>query len=100
MDTITSTAIVTRDHGYMIYETLLGTDAHFKKKPQMADWKASADGLRYRFTLHSGLKWHDGAPVTSADCIASIKRWPEVDSIGQGLLPMIDSIEVIDNKVF
>src|SRR6218665_1646058 len=63
MDPITSTAFLTRVHGYMIYDTLLGTDAHFKIQPQMADWKASADGLRYRFTLRSGLKWHDGAPV-------------------------------------
>ncbi|KAB7598128.1 ABC transporter substrate-binding protein [Verminephrobacter eiseniae] len=100
MDPITSTAFLTRDHGYMIYDTLLGTDAHFKIQPQMADWKASADGLRYRFTLRSGLKWHDGAPVTSADCIASIKRWAEVDSSGQVLLPMIDSIEAVDDKVF
>ena len=35
----------------------------------------SPDGLTWTFTLRDGLKWHDGKPVTSEDCIASIKRW-------------------------
>jgi peptide/nickel transport system substrate-binding protein len=100
MDPITSTAFLTRDHGYMIYDTLLGTDANFKIQPQMADWKASADGLTYRLTLRDGLKWHDGLPVTAADCIASIKRWAEVDSTGQVLMPMVQSIKAVDDKVF
>jgi peptide/nickel transport system substrate-binding protein len=100
MDPITSTAFLTRDHGYMIYDTLLGTDANFKIQPQMADWKASSDGLTYRFTLRDGLKWHDGLPVTAADCIASIKRWAEVDSTGQVLMPMVQSIKAVDDKVF
>lgn len=100
MDPITSTAFLTRDHGYMIYDTLVGTDASFKIQPQMAEWKMSADGLNYRFTLRDGLKWHDGTPVTTADCIASIKRWAEVDSTGQVLMPMIGSIKAVDDKVF
>jgi peptide/nickel transport system substrate-binding protein len=33
----------------------------------VTDWKASADGLTYTFTLRSDLKWSDGVPVTSAD---------------------------------
>ena len=34
-----TTAYITRDHGYMVYDTLLATDANFKIQPQMADWK-------------------------------------------------------------
>src|SRR5690606_27454957 len=55
MDPVISTAFMTRDHGYMIYDTLLGTDANFKIQPQMADWKESADGKTYTFTLREGL---------------------------------------------
>ena len=43
MDPIFSTAFLTRDHGYMIYDTLLGLDEEFKIRPQMADWKVSDD---------------------------------------------------------
>lgn len=100
MDPIVSTSYLTRDHGYMIYDTLLGTDANFKIQPQMASWKVSDDGLTYTFTLRDGLKWHDGAPVTSADCVASIKRWGEVDATALVLMPMVEHIKVIDDKVF
>ena len=30
LDPVMTTAFMTRDHGYMIYDTLLGTDEHFK----------------------------------------------------------------------
>ena len=32
-----TTAYITRDHGYMVYDTLLATDSSFKIQPQMAD---------------------------------------------------------------
>ena len=60
-----TTAYITRDHGYMVYDTLLATDADFKVQPQMADWKISDDKLTYTFTLRDGLKWHDGTAVTA-----------------------------------
>ncbi len=45
----------------------------------------SDDKLTYTFTLRDGLKFHDGAPVTAEDCIASIKRWASRDAMGQKL---------------
>ena len=45
-------------------------------KPQMVDTHTvAADGLSIDFKLRDGLMFHDGAPVTSNDVIASIKRW-------------------------
>ena len=83
-----TTAYITRDHGYMVYDTLLAEDANFQIQPQMADWKISDDKLTYTFTLRDGLKWHDGAPVTAEDCVASLlalgqERWhgPEADGL-------------------
>ena len=79
IDPILTTAYITRDHGYMVYDTLLATDSHLKIQPQMADWKVSDDQLTYTFTLRDGLKWHDGQPVTAEDCVASLKRWAARD---------------------
>jgi len=93
-----TTAYITRDHGYMVYDTLLATDANFKMQPQMADWKASDDKLTYTFTLRDGLKWHDGTPVTAEDCVASLKRWGKVDSMGQKLMDFTASLEASDAK--
>jgi peptide/nickel transport system substrate-binding protein len=93
-----TTAYITRDHGYMVYDTLLATDANFKVQPQMADWKVSDDKLTYTFTLRDGLKWHDGAPVTAEDCVASLKRWAKNDSMGQKLFEFTASLEATDAR--
>lgn len=97
-DPIITTAYITRDHGYMVYDTLLAMDSNFKIQPQMADWKVSDDKLTYTFTLRDGLKWHDGQPVTAEDCVASLKRWGARDSMGQKLLEFTASIEATDPK--
>ena len=55
LDPIITTAHITRNHGYMIYDTLLGMDSSYQPRPQMADWTVSDDGLVYRFTLREGL---------------------------------------------
>ena len=93
-----TTAYITRDHGYMVYDTLLATDSNFKIQPQMADWKVSDDKLTYTFTLRDGLKWHDGTPVTAEDCVASLKRWGKNDNMGQKLMDFTASIEATDAK--
>lgn len=98
IDPIFTTAYITRDHGYMIYDTLVAPDSNFKIQPQMADWKISDDKLTYTFTLRDGLKWHDGAPVTAEDCVASLKRWAAVDGMGQKLMDFTASIEATDAK--
>src|SRR6266566_821136 len=93
-----TTAYITRDHGYMVYDTLLATDANFKIQPQMAEWKVSDDKLTYTFTLRDGLKWHDGAPVTAEDCVASLQRWGKRDGMGQKLMSFTASIEATDAR--
>src|SRR5262245_23196357 len=98
LDPIITTAYIQRDYGYMVYDTLLATDANFKIQPQMADWKVSDDKLIYAFTLRDGLKWHDGTPVTAEDCVASLKRWGKRDGMGQKLMDFIASLEATDAK--
>lgn len=101
MDPIMSSAAITNIHGYMIYDTLLGTDTNYKVQPQMAEkWQVSPDSKTYTFTLRNGLKWHDGAPVKSEDCVASIKRWGEQDLMGQVMMGLVADIKVLDDKTF
>jgi peptide/nickel transport system substrate-binding protein len=101
LDPITTTAYITRNHGYMVYDTLFATDAKFQVQPQMVDkYELSADKLTYTFTLRDGLKFHDGAPVKSADCIASIDRWSKRDALGQKLAEATESWSAVDDKTF
>ena len=37
LDPISTTAYITRNHGYMVYDTLFATDAKFQVQPQMVD---------------------------------------------------------------
>ncbi|MSP76228.1 MAG: ABC transporter substrate-binding protein [Rhodospirillaceae bacterium] len=101
LDPIWSGAYITRNHGYMIYDTLFAVDETFQVKPQMAEsWTTSADGLVWTFKLRDGLEWHDGTPVTSEDCVASLKRWSARDSMGQKLAASVQEYKVVDPRSF
>jgi peptide/nickel transport system substrate-binding protein len=101
LDPVWSTAFVTRNHGYMIYDTLFGTDLSGKVKPQMVDkWTVSKDNLTWTFKLRDGLEFHDGKPVTSEDVVASIKRWSSRDSFGGVLAKSVDNYSAPDAKTF
>ncbi|ART64051.1 ABC transporter substrate-binding protein [Kushneria marisflavi] len=96
LDPVATTAHITRDHGYMIFDTLLAMDEKFQPRPQMADWSVSDDGMVYTFTLRDGLKWHDGSDVTASDVVASFQRWAARDGGGQMLMDHVAGIEATD----
>ena len=101
LDPIWTTAYITRNHGYLIYDTLLGLDENRQIRPQMAEkWTVSADRLTWTFTLRDGLEFHDGQPVTTTDVIASLKRWAERDSMAQQMWTRVAEITAIDAKSF
>ncbi len=100
-DPIITTAYIIRNHGYMIYDTLFAMDADQKIQPQMVEkWETSADTLTWTFTLRDGLKWHDGAPVTADDVIASLTRWGKNDTMGQALAAATQEWKAVDAKTF
>lgn len=101
LDPFLTRAYITRNHGYMIYDTLFSMDKNYKPQPQMVDtYETSKDGLTWTFTLRDGLKWHDGTPVKAEDCVASLKRWGVADGFGQLLFLEVKSIEVVNDKTF
>src|SRR5437667_12913267 len=72
LDPIWTTAYITRDHGYMVYDTLFANDVTLQPRPQMVDkYTVSRDRMKWSFTLRSGLQFHAGPPVTAEDCAAS-----------------------------
>jgi len=74
--------------------------------PMLADSvTVSDDGKTYTFTLRDGVKFHNGAPMTSAEVVWSWKRWldpktewrclPEFDGRGK---VKVESVEAPDPK--
>ena len=101
IDPIWTTAYISRNHGYMVWDTLFATDEKFEIQPQMAESAdVSEDGKTYTFKLRPGLKWHDGSPVTPDDCIASIQRWGQRDGMGQQMMAVVESMEAVDDLTF
>jgi peptide/nickel transport system substrate-binding protein len=101
LDPIWTTAYVTRNHGYMVFDTLFAIDSKFRPQPQMVgEFEVSPDKLDYRFALRDGLKFHDGQPVRGADCVASIKRWMARDALGQTMATVVADMKGGDDKNF
>ena len=94
LDPIWTTAYMSRNHGYMIYDTLFGTDENAKIKPQMVEsWTESGDHRLWTFKLRKGLEFHDGKPVTGDDVIASLARWGKRDAMGQALFTFVQRMD-------
>ncbi|MER9870871.1 ABC transporter substrate-binding protein [Mesorhizobium sp. M0136] len=100
-DPIWTTTNITADHGLAIYDTLFTLDSKFMSQPQMVGrWGVSDDKKTYTFELRDGLGWHDGTPVTAADCVASIRRWGQVAPGGQLIMGRASDISKKDDKTF
>jgi peptide/nickel transport system substrate-binding protein len=63
-------------------------------------FNVSANGMKYTFTLRDGLRWHDGQPVRSEDCVESLKRWGRKDRFGQLLMAHTGKLTPIDQRTF
>ncbi len=70
--------------------------------PDLAvSWEMSSDTLSYTFDLREGVEYHDGTAFGADDVVANFTRIidpPEgVSSRSKDLLPMIESVEKLDN---
>ncbi len=94
LDPIWTTAYMSRNHGYMIYDTLFGTDENAKIKPQMVEsWNESGDHRLWTFKLRRACEFHDGKPVTGDDVIASLQRWGKRDAMGSALMQFVQRMD-------
>ncbi|MER9489847.1 ABC transporter substrate-binding protein [Mesorhizobium sp. M0563] len=99
-DPYNTTSTPTYNHAVAIYDTLFGLDSKILPQPQMVGkWGVSDDKKTYTFELRDGLGWHDGIPVTAADCVASIRRWGQTSG-GQLVMERARDISKKDDKTF
>jgi peptide/nickel transport system substrate-binding protein len=93
LDPLVSPSTLTRDAALMVYDQLFALDAALHPQPQMLEgFATSADGLRLTLHLREGLRFHDGEPVLSKDCVASLRRWGQVDGFGQALFAATEDL--------
>ena len=96
-----TTAAITRTFGLHVFDTLFAMDGAGTIRPQMVEaWDVAADRLRWDFLLRDGLSWHDGTPVTAADCVQSLRRWAPRDALGRMLLAATAELVAVDARRF
>lgn len=99
LDPIWTTATVTNNHGYYVYDTLYSAGADMRPRPQMAaGHTVSDDGRVWHIRLRDGLTFHDGTPVRGIDCAASIQRWCKRDAFGQLLDAVVEKWGASDDR--
>lgn len=63
-----TTSGATHTGSELLYNGLVELGDDGQPTPELAEsWDVEEDGALYRFHLRDGVKWHDGAPFTSAD---------------------------------
>ncbi len=82
-----------------IFEGLTRIGPDGSVMPALArSWTISDDGLTYTFSLHSGVKFHDGTDFDANDVKFSLDRARADDSTNaqKALFAPIDAVEVVD----
>lgn len=81
-----------------IYDGLVAYDDNLGLKPALAEsWEISPDKLTLTFHLRHGVKWHDGAPFTSADVrFSALEIWKKVHSRGRLTFAELEDVETPD----
>ncbi|KHQ54656.1 ABC transporter substrate-binding protein [Mameliella alba] len=80
-----------------VYEGLVRYDADLKIEPALAEsWEILEDQVTWRFKLREGVTFHDGAPFTADDVVASLERVSHETSPLKGNLPAYVSSAVVD----
>ncbi|MBP1716537.1 MAG: transporter substrate-binding protein, partial [Deltaproteobacteria bacterium] len=97
--TTSPAATIKRVVHYNLFEGLLKVDRTGKVVPALAkSYTVSKDGREYTFTLHSGVKFHDGKPCSSEDVKFSLERIldPKTAAPYRMYYEGIEAIQVVD----
>ncbi len=100
LDQMVATSSATRNVAMNIFETLVIRDENMSPAPDLAkSIDVSDDGLTYTFNLRTGVKFHNGKPLTSADVVASFDRYKEI-GINRSTLDIVASWSAPDQETF
>jgi peptide/nickel transport system substrate-binding protein len=97
LDSQWTTANVTQNIGFNVYEALFSLDEKSAPQPMLAEsFKEEEGGKRFSITLRKGVKFHNDKELTTDDVIASLQRWMKLSGYGKTLSRALDSITASD----
>ena len=84
--------------GRSLFNQLVTLNETGRLLPDLAEsWSVSSDGLTYTFKLRSGVRWHDGATLTSADVRWTFETVARDGFAGTSVLAPVASITTPDD---
>src|SRR6516164_4850678 len=90
----------TRNHAYLVFDTLYGLDMDWMTQPQMVEGhQVEEDGLTWTLKLRDGLRFHDKEPVLSRDVVASIRRFAARISLANALMAATEELSAPDDRI-
>jgi peptide/nickel transport system substrate-binding protein len=101
LDPVWTTAFVSNELAFHLYDTLFIYDANLKPQPVLVkDFSVSPDNLTYTFNLREDATFEGGRPITSADVIASLQRWGKKAASGVSLFNAVNSLQPSGDRTF
>jgi peptide/nickel transport system substrate-binding protein len=92
-----TTAVITQEITFHVYEGLFTYDRNFAPIPMLAEsYTMTPDGRRYTIALRKGVRFHNGKELTSADVVASLGRWGKVATTGKAVWRAVEAVEAPD----
>src|SRR6516165_3687981 len=99
LDPIVTALRSTRNHAYLVFDTLYGIDTNWTAQPQMVEGhQVDEDGLTWTLTLRDGLRFHDKEPVLARDVVASIRRFAARIGFVDALMAATEELSAPDDR--
>jgi len=97
LDPVFTTRYHTLDVVCNFFEGLFAESAKYVPKPMLASsYETSKDGKLVTIGLRKGVPFHNGKEMTSADVVASLKRWEAIGANGSMAAKRISEIKAKD----
>src|ERR1700758_2921936 len=99
LDPVVTPIRSTRNHAYLVFDTLYGIDTNWTAQPQMVEGhQIEEDGLTWTLKLRDGLRFHDNEPVLARDVVASIRRFAPRVIFATALMDATDELSAPDDR--
>jgi len=97
LDPMFTTATITKNLASQMFEGLLSSDMRLRPQPDLAEsYEMSRDGKTATFKLRKGVTFHNGKEMTSADIVASLRRFTTLANRGKVIAGRLDDIKAQD----
>jgi len=93
-----TTATVTQNCAWHVFETLWTPDANFSPKEMLLDsYEVQDDGKVFILKLRDGVLFHNGKKMGADDVIASLERYSVLSGRGKTLFERVEGLDKVDD---